>query len=64
MTFAAGVFVGSMLWWTLLTLFVSRSARVLTAATMAWIGRISGLVLIGFACYGLFSVFRGVYYWD
>lgn len=62
--FAAGVFAGSMLWWTLLTLFVSKSARGLTAGTMAWIGRVSGLVLIGFACYGLFSVFRGVYYWD
>ncbi len=63
-TFAAGVFAGSMLWWALLTLLVSKSARVLTAGSMAWIGRISGLVLIGFACYGLFSVFRGVYYWD
>ncbi|MBI5612938.1 MAG: LysE family translocator [Gammaproteobacteria bacterium] len=63
-TFSAGVFAGSMLWWAVLTLFVTKSARALTAGAMAWIGRVSGLVLIGFACYGLFSVFRGVYYWD
>jgi threonine/homoserine/homoserine lactone efflux protein len=64
LTFSAGVFAGSMLWWVMLSWFVSKSARVLTADAMAWIGRVSGLVLIGFACYGLFSVFRGVYYWD
>jgi threonine/homoserine/homoserine lactone efflux protein len=63
-TFSAGVFAGSMLWWAVLTWIVSKYARVLTAGAMAWIGRVSGLVLIGFACYGLFSVFRGVYYWD
>ncbi len=64
LTFSAGVFAGSMLWWALLTLLVSKSARVLTSGALAWIGRVSGLVLIGFACHGLFSVFRGVYYWD
>jgi threonine/homoserine/homoserine lactone efflux protein len=60
MTFSIGVFIGSMLWWTALTLFVSKSARLFTAGVTAWINRVSGLALIGFACYGLFSVFRGV----
>jgi threonine/homoserine/homoserine lactone efflux protein len=60
LTFSIGVFVGSMLWWTVLTLLVSKSARLFTAGVMAGINRVSGLALIGFACYGLFSVFRGV----
>lgn len=58
-TFTAGVFVGSMLWWTALCLLVSRSARLFTAGVRAGINRVSGLALIGFAGYGLFSVFRG-----
>jgi len=59
-TFTAGVFAGSMLWWTALTVLVSRSARLFTAGVRAGINRASGLTLIGFAGYGLFSAFRGV----
>lgn len=59
-TFSVGVFLGSMLWWTALTMLVSKSARLFTAAVTAWINRVSGAALIGFAGYGLFSVFRGV----
>lgn len=60
LTFSTGVFIGSMLWWTALTLLVSKSARLFTAGVTTGINRVSGLALIGFACYGLFSVFRGV----
>jgi len=52
LTFAAGVFAGSMLWWTILTTLVSKSAALFRPPVMLWINRISGVVLIGFAVYG------------
>ena len=52
LTFAAGVFAGSMLWWTILTTLVSKSAALLQPSVMLWLNRISGAVLIGFALYG------------
>ena len=52
-TFAVGVFAGSMLWWLLLTLVVSRSAQVFRPPVMVWINRVSGVVLVSFALYGL-----------
>lgn len=51
-TFAAGVFAGSMLWWAILTTLVSNSAALFRPPVMLWINRISGAVLIGFAVYG------------
>ena len=51
-TFAAGVFVGSMLWWAILTALVSKSTALLRPPVMLWINRISGAVLVGFAACG------------
>jgi putative LysE/RhtB family amino acid efflux pump len=51
--FSAGVFAGSMLWWIILTTLVTKSAALMKPPIMAWINRFSGLVLIGFAAYGL-----------
>ncbi len=51
--FSAGVFAGSMLWWIILTTLVAKSAGLMKPPVMAWINRVSGLVLIGFAGYGL-----------
>jgi threonine/homoserine/homoserine lactone efflux protein len=51
-TFAAGVFAGSMLWWVILTTLVAKSAAVFPLPELIWINRISGAVLIGFAIYG------------
>ncbi len=51
--FSAGVFAGSMLWWIILTRLVTKSAALMKPPIMAWINRFSGLVLIGFAAYGL-----------
>lgn len=51
--FSAGVFAGSMLWWIILTALVSKSAALMKPPVMAWINRLSGLVLTGFAAYGL-----------
>jgi len=50
--FAAGVFAGSMLWWTILTTLVSRSAALFRPLVLLWINRISGAVLVAFAVYG------------
>jgi len=51
--FSAGVFAGSMLWWIILTTLITKSAALMKPPVMAWINRLSGLVLIGFAAYGL-----------
>jgi threonine/homoserine/homoserine lactone efflux protein len=51
--FSTGVFAGSMLWWIILTTLVVTSAALMKPPVMAWINRASGLVLIGFAAYGL-----------
>ena len=39
--------------WIILTALVARSAALMKPPVMAWINRVSGLVLIGFAGYGL-----------
>ncbi|MBI3528172.1 MAG: LysE family transporter [Betaproteobacteria bacterium] len=51
-TFAAGVFAGSMLWWVILTTLVSKSAALFRPPVLIWINRFSGAVLVGFAIYG------------
>jgi threonine/homoserine/homoserine lactone efflux protein len=45
-----------MLWWIILTRLVTRSAALMKPPVMAWINRLSGLVLIGFAAYGLVTL--------
>ena len=51
--FSAGVFAGSMLWWIVLTSLVTKTAVLMKPPVMAWLNRLSGLVLMGFAAYGL-----------
>ena len=51
-TFSAGVFAGSMLWWVILTTLISKSATVFRLPELTWINRISGAVLVAFAIYG------------
>ena len=48
MTVVAGVFCGSMLWWLLLSVGVSLLCERIGLALRAWLGRISGLVLLGY----------------
>jgi threonine/homoserine/homoserine lactone efflux protein len=43
-----GVFLGSSLWWIGLTAAVAKLRSRLTPAVLAWINRISGVVLLGF----------------
>ncbi len=52
LTFAAGVFAGSMLWWLILTTLVSKSAALFRPPAMLWINRLSGALLVSFALYG------------
>ncbi len=56
-TFAAGVFAGSMLWWIIITSVVARTAALIQPPVLLWINRISGAVLIGFAVYGLATLY-------
>jgi threonine/homoserine/homoserine lactone efflux protein len=49
--FALGIFTGSLLWWLALTSIVAGTAAKLAPTVLAWINRLSGLVLIGFAFY-------------
>ena len=43
-----GVFLGSSLWWVVLTTVVGGLRSRLTPAVLAWINRLSGAVLLGF----------------
>lgn len=49
----AGIFIGSLLWWLLLSVIVGSARRMLNGKAVQWINRLSGMVLILF---GLFSV--------
>ena len=44
----AGVFLGSSLWWVILTSAVALLRTRLTPAVLVWINRVSGAVLLGF----------------
>lgn len=51
-----GVFLGSALWWLILSFGVSLARSRLTAGAMRWVNRISGVTLLGFAAYALLSL--------
>jgi len=48
MTVVAGVFCGSMLWWLLLSGGVSLLRERIGLGVRSWLGRISGLILLGY----------------
>ncbi|HYH18060.1 MAG TPA: LysE family transporter [Azospirillum sp.] len=50
-----GVFVGSGLWWLMLSAGVGSVRRRVTPAVMVWINRVSGAVLIGFGLLALLA---------
>lgn len=51
----AGVFCGSASWWLILASLVSRLRLRMTPLLMAWVNRLSGLVLLGFGIWALWS---------
>ena len=50
-----GVFVGSALWWLILSAGVSIFRSRITTGTMRWINRFSGALILGFGIYALFQ---------
>lgn len=54
-TMVLGVFLGSALWWLLLSGAVGLFRRALTPERLIWVNRISGAVLLGFGLAALLS---------
>ncbi|WP_379971311.1 LysE family translocator [Ectobacillus sp. sgz5001026] len=50
----AGVFVGSALWWLLLSTGVGLFKNKMNLKSLIWINWISGLILLGFGLFGLY----------
>jgi threonine/homoserine/homoserine lactone efflux protein len=55
-TLVLGVFAGSALWWLLLSGSVSLFRRKFTPQALVWVNRISGLVVVGFGVFALWSL--------
>jgi len=53
----AGVFVGSALWWLLLSSVVSMVRSRMTTAALQWVNRGSGVIIVAFGVYALGSAF-------
>jgi len=53
----AGVFVGSALWWLLLSSLVSLVRARMTTAALQWVNRGSGVIIVAFGVYALASAF-------
>lgn len=52
-----GVFIGSMLWWILLSSGASFFQKKINADGMAWINKISGLIITGFGVVALLGLY-------
>jgi threonine/homoserine/homoserine lactone efflux protein len=52
----AGVSVGSASWWLILTTAISLFRNKITPGGMAWINRLSGLIILGFGLLALLSL--------
>jgi len=52
-----GVFVGSMLWWLLLSGIVSRYRSRFGEREMLWVNRVSGIVILAFGIVAIIGVF-------
>lgn len=57
MMLVLGVFIGSMLWWMLLSGGVSFFQKKINVDGMAWINKISGLIITGFGVVALLGIF-------
>ncbi len=54
----AGVFVGSALWWLLLSTVVSLIRTRVPTSVLQWVNRGSGVIIVAFGVYTLASAFR------
>jgi threonine/homoserine/homoserine lactone efflux protein len=57
----AGVFVGSALWWLLLSSVVGLVRTRMTTAALQWVNRSSGVIIVAFGVYALGSAFAQRY---
>lgn len=57
MLIVAGVFAGSLLWWTILSLGVTAVKHKLSDKTVHWINIFSGIVLCGFGLFAIINIF-------
>lgn len=55
-TLVAGVFLGSALWWLLLSGGTSLVRGWINASTLVWVNRIAGVILVGFGGYLLLGL--------
>jgi threonine/homoserine/homoserine lactone efflux protein len=53
-----GVFLGSGLWWVVLTSVVGRLRERITVPVLVWVNRVSGSVLLGFGIVAILSAVR------
>lgn len=56
MAIVFGVFMGSALWWYILSSIVSFFRHKITSERLVWVNRLSGLVLGSFGLYALYSI--------
>lgn len=54
LTLVLGVFIGSACWWLLLSTLVSYFQSAITPSRMIWINRFSGMIIL---CFGLFALY-------
>ena len=52
----SGVFLGSALWWLLLSGAVGYFRRALTPQRLRWVNQLSGVMLVGFGVLSLLSL--------
>lgn len=56
MTLVLGIFIGSALWWLILSSIVSVFQSKITPGRLIWINRLSGLIIISFGLIALYTL--------
>jgi threonine/homoserine/homoserine lactone efflux protein len=51
-----GVFIGSAMWWLILSGFTGLLQRLFNVKGLQWLNRISGLIIIGFGLFAFFGL--------
>ncbi len=52
-----GIFVGSAMWWLVLSGFTGLLQKLLSPRRLQWLNRISGLIILGFGLFALLGLF-------
>lgn len=51
-----GIFIGSAMWWLVLSGFTGLLQKLLSPRRLQWLNRISGLIILGFGMFALFGL--------